>query len=103
MERRTWIAAGAAATAAAVALTVAVAYSSDRSEAVGSQIQSNESQIYSSGRERSKILHHEIEEQVTRDSDTYRHDLYEVTKSGTSGSEPKRRSVAHALLKEKGG
>ena len=48
------------------------------------------------------VVSFEISETVTRDSDTYRHDLYQIT-TAAGGGETTRSSVAHAVLTERDG
>eukprot|EP00976_Prorocentrum_cordatum_P109480 1195027-Prorocentrum_minimum.AAC.1 len=108
MNRRTWIAAGAAAGATAIAIAAAVAFSEKREAVteVGAHLKADDDHKKAKKRRTAeRAVTHEIEEQVTRDSDTYRHDLYEVTTADEEGAGDveKRTSVAHALLVEKDG
>eukprot|EP00854_Cymbomonas_tetramitiformis_P006498 gene6498-7791_t len=75
MERRTWIIFGSSSAVIAVATAAAIRYY----------------------RWSAPTVTHVIEERVTSDTETYRHDLYEIS-SGGGGT---RQSVAHAVVTEK--
>ena len=104
MDRRTWIAAGAAAGATAIALAAAAAYSEKRAALTALGLHVEPAQDNKKRRTEQLALTYQIEERVTHDSDTYRHDLYEVSEADSGdGSSVNKRSVAHALLVEKDG